>query len=218
MNGSMRLVRAVRRLLPLCVFFTLAAASSSPASAGVGVWTTHGPDGASVRAVAVDPANPATVYAGTASGGVFKSTNGGASWSAANSGLASTGVAALAIDPSSTATLYAAGGDEGGVFKSTDGGARWAAINSGLSATSTRALAIDPSTPTTLYVGTDVGVFKSTDGGRELGLRQRRPFHVHPCPGHRSVGACHALRRERRRLQEHRRRSELDADRVHQQR
>jgi photosystem II stability/assembly factor-like uncharacterized protein len=164
MNVSLRLARSVRRLLPLTAAFALAAAASSPATGGVGTWTTHGPDGASVGAVAVDPANPATVYAGTG-GGVFKSTNGGASWSAANSGLGSTGVAALAIDPSSTTTLYAAGGEQGGVFKSTNGGASWTAINSGLSATSTRALAIDPSTPATLYVGTELGVFKSINGG-----------------------------------------------------
>jgi len=39
-----------------------------------------------VRALAIDPSDPNTLYAGT-TGGVFKSTNGGANWSAANNGL-----------------------------------------------------------------------------------------------------------------------------------
>ncbi len=78
--------------------------------------------GLGVSALAIDPGNPATPYAGTVGGGVFKSTNGG--WSAVNSGLTATVVFALAIDPSSPATLYA-GTLGAGVFKSTDGGATW---------------------------------------------------------------------------------------------
>jgi photosystem II stability/assembly factor-like uncharacterized protein len=42
---------------------------------------------ASVHAVALDPSNPAIIYAGTAAGAVFKSTNGGAVWSFASAGL-----------------------------------------------------------------------------------------------------------------------------------
>lgn len=48
---------------------------------------------------------------------MFKSTNGGANWSAANTGLTKTDVRALAIDPATPATLYA--GTDGGVFKTT---------------------------------------------------------------------------------------------------
>ena len=65
--------------------------------AGINGWTSRGPDGGIILALAVDPQNPSTVYAGTAGGGVFKSTNGGASWSAANSGLIN--VYAVAVDP-----------------------------------------------------------------------------------------------------------------------
>ena len=42
-----------------------------------------------VHALAIDPATPATLYAGTDGGGVFKSTNGGGDWSAVNTGLTS---------------------------------------------------------------------------------------------------------------------------------
>ena len=51
---------------------------------------------------------PTTLYAGTAGGGVFKSTNGGGNWSAVNTGLTCySSVYALAIDPATPTTLYA---------------------------------------------------------------------------------------------------------------
>src|SRR2546426_7667567 len=43
-------------------------------------WSSNGPEGGSVAALAIDSSNPAIIYAG-AGGGVFKSTNGGGSWS-----------------------------------------------------------------------------------------------------------------------------------------
>ncbi|MFA5873549.1 MAG: hypothetical protein WC832_06260, partial [Anaerolineales bacterium] len=67
-----------------------------------------------VRALAIDPTTPSTLYAGTY-GGVFKSTNGGGNWSALNTGLTNTDVYALAIDPTTPSTLYA-GTHGGGVF------------------------------------------------------------------------------------------------------
>ena len=104
------------------------------ASAGVNTWTTNGPEGGQIRALAIDPATPATLYAGTFGGGVFKSTNGGGSWTAINTGLTSNFANALAIAPSAPATLYA-GTVGGGVFKSTNGGGSWTAVNTGLTGT-----------------------------------------------------------------------------------
>ena len=110
---------------------TLALAAGS-AHAGVGGWgPSHGPEGGEVTALVIDPTAPATLYAGTFAGGVFKSTDGGAGWRAVNVGLTESGGVALAIDPVAPATLYA-GTDDGGVFKSTDGGRRWRAVNRGL--------------------------------------------------------------------------------------
>ena len=86
--------------------------------AGVNVWTTNGPEGGYIGALAIDPTSPSTLYAGTSGGGVFKSTNSGTSWSAVNSGLTNTNVRALAIDPTTPSTLYA-GTSAGGVFAIT---------------------------------------------------------------------------------------------------
>ncbi|MBO9362486.1 MAG: hypothetical protein J7452_09815, partial [Thermoflexus sp.] len=106
-----------------------------------------------VSALAIDPRNSNTLYAGTLGGGVFKSTDGGGSWSAFNDGLTHLFVYALAIDPANPDTLYA-GTWGGGVFKSTDGGGSWSAFNDGLTHLDVRALAIDS---TMLYAGTDYG-------------------------------------------------------------
>src|SRR5262250_3185752 len=83
--------------------------------AGNNVWTSFGPEGGRVYALALDPTTPTTLYAGTGGGGVFKSTTGGASWSAVNTGLTNTSVRALAIERLTPSTLYA-GTFGGGVF------------------------------------------------------------------------------------------------------
>lgn len=102
------------------------------------------------------------LYAGT-DRGVFKSTDGGRSWSAANSGLQDQYVLALALAPGSPATLYA--GTSGGVFRSRAGGADWTAINVGLTEPYANLLAIDPAASEIVYAGTPQGIFKSTNGG-----------------------------------------------------
>jgi len=112
-------------------------------------WGSNRPDSGIIEVLAIDPAAPSSLYAGTESKGVMKSTDGGENWSVANTGLADTHVRALAIDPTTPTSLYI--GTDGGVFKSTDGGGNWA--NSGLDNTRVQALAIDPSRPSSLYAG-----------------------------------------------------------------
>ncbi len=162
-------------LLVVVLFLALVAPEALAQDTGAPVTQGGGPPGGIVVAIAIDPASPATLYAGTIGGGVFKSTDGGQSWTAVNFGLTSRIVTSLAIDPTRPNTLYA-GTIGGGVFKSIDGGQSWTAANSGLPVISfpsippiVSALAIDPSSPDTIYAGvfgtsTD-GVFKSTDGG-----------------------------------------------------
>src|SRR6266508_1660415 len=118
------------RLMTLVVVASLGLAVGV-ASAGVNVWTNGGPEGGIVNALAIDPVTPATVYAGTAWAGVFKSLNGGGSWTAGTSGLTKLQVNALAIDPVTPATLHAGTGG-GGVFKSINAAGSWTAANTGL--------------------------------------------------------------------------------------
>ena len=114
-----------------------------------------------ITALVIDPLTPTNLYAGTYGGGVFKSTDGGTSWSP--TGLANVIVSALAINPQSPTTLYV-GTDSGGVFKTVDSGANWSPT--GLINIPASTLVIDPLTPDTLYAGDYGGnVYKSTDGG-----------------------------------------------------
>jgi len=130
-----------------------------------------------ISALVVDPQTPSTLYASTneyeytdegvfqrvVGGAIFKSADGGTSWSAVNTELSAHDILTLAIDPLTPSTLYA--GTSEGVFKSVDGGASWNAANAGLNATQIKALVIDPQTPSTLYAGTSKGVFRSNNGG-----------------------------------------------------
>ena len=178
-------------LIGLLALFTTSQAGL--VSAGTNVWTSNGPEGGTIYALAIDPATPATLYAGTWGGGVFKSTNGGGNWSAVNTGLTNTTVRALAIDPVTPATLYA-GTDGGGVFKSTNGGANWSAANTGLTDTYVRALAIDPVTPATLYAGTRGRRVQEHERRRELERGQHRPDRsLVSRPGDRPEDAGHPL-------------------------
>jgi photosystem II stability/assembly factor-like uncharacterized protein len=73
-------------------------------------------------------------------------------------------IQALALDPSTSTTVYA-GTRDGGLFKGLDGGGTWSEVSRGLTDFDVKALAIDPATPTTLYAATSGGVFKSVNGG-----------------------------------------------------
>jgi photosystem II stability/assembly factor-like uncharacterized protein len=115
------------------------------------------------RSVVIDPKNSSTIFAGTVHG-IVKSTNGGESWSGANTGLTDSTIYTLAIDPITPSTLYAV--TFRGIFKSTNGGETWNAINTGFpSDIWFDSLVIDPMAPSTLYAVTFRGIFKSTDGG-----------------------------------------------------
>jgi photosystem II stability/assembly factor-like uncharacterized protein len=117
-------------------------------------------------AVAVDPKTPTTVYAGLYGNGVYKSTDGAATWSLASLKLAgNVMVVALAVDPSRPETVYVATSNDG-FHRSGDGGDHWAEANGGLSEYPVAlALAVDPGEPGVVYAGTRGGILASTDGG-----------------------------------------------------
>jgi len=136
--------------------------------------------------LAIDPQNPNMLYLATWGAGIFKSTDGGQSWLASNTGLPTPYLRTLAIDPRSPNIIYAGAGhtDAGAkLFKSTDAGASWSAAAAGLPANQPlHTLVIDPQNPNTLYVSamnSSAGtVFKTTNGGANwssLGQPGRRP-------------------------------------------
>ncbi len=100
-------------------------------------------------------------------GGVFRTTDGGATWKLVTTGLPNKSVTSIAIDPadSNRAWLTTAGLSLPSVFTTTDGGSSWTAASSGLPPFSAQTILVDPTDSSTIYCGTDVGVYRSTDAG-----------------------------------------------------
>jgi len=126
--------------------------------------------GDSMDALAIDPANPQTLYAAVGNT-VFATTNGGASWHRRANGLP-VSVTSLADDPQRPGTLYASvhrmklpSGMErptGGIYQSTNGGRTWAEVWSGFGIDK---VAVNPTRPSTIYAQGD-HLLRSTNGGR----------------------------------------------------
>jgi photosystem II stability/assembly factor-like uncharacterized protein len=107
-----------------------------------------------VVAIAIDPLHPDTVYAGSRTGGILKSTDGGTTWAAANTGLTDKHISTLIIDPRDTDVLFTS--TAGGVFRTGNGGETWQADNGGVPAGGVAAFAIDPARHT-IFAGTNGG-------------------------------------------------------------
>ena len=104
------------------------------------------------------------LYAG-GDGGVFRSSDNGATWTALNGGIETRTVVSLAVHPTNPSTLLAnteRGVYERGVYRSTDGGKEWTPL---LSAPYAYSLAYDPANPNRVYVGSFGEVDISADGG-----------------------------------------------------
>ncbi|WP_156025370.1 hypothetical protein [Thermogemmatispora carboxidivorans] len=174
MSGSFVAVRRGKRRRALCFFplrvltlgllLLLAACAPSSGILAGGAWESTGLQREHIRALVVNPADPAQLYAGDAQDGIFASSDAGQHWQAHNQGLPlPLAVNALSFDASER-RLYAA--TSRGVFLSSDGGGHWQAIDQGLPADSCTSLAIDLEHASMLYVGTaHHGVFLSSDGG-----------------------------------------------------
>lgn len=121
---------------------------------------TNGPNAADIRALAINARGD--IFAASYGGGIFRSTDNGASWTAVNNGLTNMDVQALAINSISGHIFAGTGG--GGIFGSIDNGASWTAKNSGLLNLNIRALAIN--SLEYIFAGTNGGgIFRSMDNG-----------------------------------------------------
>lgn len=127
-------------------------------------------EGGLVTAFALDPTSPATLYAATGRG-LYKTTDGGATWLRTGTGLRDHSLLALAVDPALPSNVYATT-DTAGVFRSVDAGEHWTESNSGIGARYVGAIAVDPHRRGGLYAGAEAGrIFRSDDAGaswREL--------------------------------------------------
>ncbi|WP_128545796.1 VPS10 domain-containing protein [Larkinella soli] len=165
-------IEAAAQPLPSALFKEIRARSIGPATAGGRV--------TSVDAVRTQPD---VIVAGTASGGVWKSENGGTSWKPLFDDQATLNIGAVAVQPNNPAVLWVATGEAhpdritgsgNGLYKSLDGGRTWKRIGLERSFHISRIL-IDPGQPNTVYAGVlgspffdhpERGLYRTTDGGR----------------------------------------------------
>ncbi|MBN1348564.1 T9SS type A sorting domain-containing protein [candidate division KSB1 bacterium] len=147
-------------------------------------WQFAGPEniGGRISDIEYNPLDPSIVYAGAATGGVFKSNDGGWTWQPIFDDQAVLSVGDIAVDPVNPDIIYVGTGEAngghnnfpgGGVYKSFDAGQSWQLI--GLEKTvSIGRIIIDPSNPQRVFVAAigsyfgpdpDRGVYRSIDGG-----------------------------------------------------
>lgn len=143
-----------------------------------------GPAVMSGRITAIDAvvSNPDIIYAGAASGGVWKTTNGGISWEPIFDEMPNINIGSLAIQQSNPSVIWVGTGEGNprnsvnmgnGIYKSIDGGRTWTKM--GLDKTlNIHRILIDPTNPNVVYAGVigfpygehpERGVFKTNDGG-----------------------------------------------------
>jgi photosystem II stability/assembly factor-like uncharacterized protein len=132
---------------------------------------------------AVDPKNPARYFVGVASGGVWRTVNGGTTWTPVFDNEASYSIGAIVLDPKNPLVVWVGTGENNsqrsvsygnGVYKSEDGGRTWRNVGLKTSEHIGR-IAIDPKDSNIVYVasqgplwgaGGERGLFKTTDGGK----------------------------------------------------
>lgn len=162
-----------------------------------GMWNNIGPNigiGGRILSIAIHPTNGQILFAGSASGGMWKSTNGGTSWSAITTNLPVLGVSSIIINPSNPSIMYAGTGEvyrvdsTGGVanpgntgfnvwktrgtygigiIKSTDGGVTWTQVYNKTTDQlfGVTQMRFHPGTPTTVYACATDGLYRSTNSG-----------------------------------------------------
>jgi photosystem II stability/assembly factor-like uncharacterized protein len=142
-------------------------------------WTEVGPGniGGRIRSIAVDPSNSNIIYVGSVSGGVWKSTNAGSSWSPTNDFADNLAITSLAIDPTNSNVIYAGTGEGffnidavrgAGMLKTTNGGGAW-----GLQTSFTGGgfpyfindLYLRPDSVNIVFAATNTGLYRTTNGG-----------------------------------------------------
>jgi len=191
-------MHALSRLLAVPVFTLLAVAApaSTPAVAQGGVaegapapelyrtlhWRNIGPEGNRFSAAAGIPDDPQTYYVGAASGGIYKTTDGGVNWEAVFDGQPVQSIGALAVSLSDPNVVWTGTGEGKirshislgqGVYRSTDAGKTWTFL--GLEQTGRiPRIVVHPTDPDVAYVCAlghaygpqpERGVFRTLDGG-----------------------------------------------------
>jgi len=173
-------------------------------------WESMGPNnvGGRMISVAVNPHNSNTLYAGSASGGLWRTYNalGETVWHRVSTGFPTLGVMAIAISPEDSNTIYIGTGEVYGyhqsiggsvirstrgsygfgILKTTDAGRTWSLsldwtnyLERGV-----QCIRINPQNPNSIYAATTEGIYKSTNAGKtwnnKLPVLMGEDIKIHP--------------------------------------
>lgn len=182
----------------------------SQTALGTTPWRSIGPTNFAGRMIglALNPLNPNTIYAGSASGGVWRSYTGGSAgdWQRIMTGFPVLGVNAIAIDPTDTNVIYIGTGEvyryQGsiggvairttrgsygmGILKSTDNGVTWTKSLdwSYNQQRGVQAIRLNPQNPRTIIAATSEGIYRSTNAGATwdsvLSVLMASDIAIHP--------------------------------------
>lgn len=145
---------------------------------GVQEWKERGPGNVPgrTRGLIVDPDDTSnqTWFAGSASGGIWKTTNGGASWQWLTPQFPNLATTVLVMAPSNHNILYAGTGEgfgnldgvQGhGIFKSSDKGVNWTLLESTSNMEEINRILVDPTNASIVIAASNNGIYRSTNGG-----------------------------------------------------
>jgi photosystem II stability/assembly factor-like uncharacterized protein len=170
---------AARALLLAALLAVFRPVAAGPATSPGGTWLRYPLPGAEVKSLAAEPRAPGLFYAGTALGGVYRSTDGGLTWSAPPGGAPFPGysVTSLVPDPQRAGTVWAGltGVVKGGLLVRSDDAARtWTVVRRWDERAEARVVAVAVlGGRKAVVVGGDTGLEVSEDGG--LTWRPSRP-------------------------------------------
>jgi PKD repeat protein/photosystem II stability/assembly factor-like uncharacterized protein len=162
---------------------------------GSGNWTSMGPSSTSggyaglgrLNAIGFHPTDANTFYVGAAAGGIWKTDNGGSTWTPLSDTIPALGISDIEVTlDGANEIIYIATGDRDhsdtysvGMLKSTDGGLTW--NETGLTWTQSQQrlinrTLIDTDAPDTLYAATSIGLYQTIDGGTNWSLKYNTEF------------------------------------------
>ncbi len=147
-------------------------------------WLGPGNIGGRIRAILIHPRTPNVMWVGSAGGGVWKTTNSGASWFPLDGFAPFMAVSCMVMDPKNPNRIFAGTGEGGffdtlqgssnlavpigaGILVTTNGGTTWKRLAStkGADWLAVNRIAIDPNNSNVLLAGTTTGIFRSTNAG-----------------------------------------------------
>ena len=186
------------------IYDELSKYNSQPRSVN-GTWTSLGPSTIPLPGPAgyeglgrlntfgFHPTDANKIYAGSPSGGMWQSSDGGATWTTNTDTLPTLGVSSIIVDYSNTNRILIGTGDRDagdapglGVFVSTNGGTDWTQSNTGMGNRVVGRMLQHPTNAQIILAATSGGIYRSTDGGSNWTQTKGGDFQRHRLQTRRS--------------------------------